>query len=488
MVPSRPAAVRSRAAPTLAALLAGGTLLAGVLLAALPAAAPAAGFGAPRLISPRGGAVDNPVVAVAPTGRVAVLWRTFGRRSSAFGYRAAIGPSVERLGRPQVVRAGSRAAGSVGGAVVLGRPGGGFVACFGDDPRRGDAVIGCSFAPPGGGFGPLRVVQRQPWNQRPGFAAAVRPDGRVALVLSRRIGGGRMALRTATVGSSGRITGARALATVHRGDPFDVATTKDGTVAVGWSTGPAADALGDRTAVLRLMPPRADRFGPPVAFTSEPGIDGGVALQGGDALMVGYTVGTSAVAGDARWVRRLPDGTFAPPLRLPRPGSGFVDGAVVALADGTPFAVSGASRGTDTDCGNIRAGVVGAGPLVPDATGTTTQRLSTPGQIALYPQAATLADGTVVATWRDAFDASGASRLEVALRPAGATAFRRPQVLPRISVRDAGLATGGSGAAMAWVVGSLPDGPSRIAVSGLRTRAPYAPAAPRPPHPATPCS
>lgn len=464
----------SRPAPLVLA-----TVVALAAAAVLPAAAPAAGFGEPRLITPKGAAVDHPVAAVGPGGRTAVLWRTFGRDGRRFGYAAAFGRSPDRVGRPVPVPAGVRAARSAASATVLARPGGGFVACFGDDPRRGTAVVGCAVASRAGRFGPLRAVSRRPWRERPQVQAVVRPDGQVVVLTSRRIAGRRIALRVGVLDASGRLRGARRLAEIPSDAAPSLAATDDGAVFAAWSTG----RYGSRTPVLRVMAPGSERFGPPAPFLAEARIEGDVGLRGGASLIASY-----AAAG-VRYVRRAPDGTFGPPFALPGVGGGRSsdEADVFPLADGSPFAITMAARGSDDDCGGIVSGAVGAGPLVPFGTTGPGVRLSTARQIALYPAGAALRDGTVVAVWRDADGPSGGSRLEVALRLGGRAAFSRPQVLPRLAARDFALAAGGDHAVLAWVTGSLPDGPSRIVVSGLRRTGPYAAAAPRPARPGSPC-
>lgn len=463
-------------------------LAAAVLVAAVPASTDAAGFGTPRTVSVRGGIVSTPQAVVAPNGRTAVLWEERNRDTGGGRrYRIAIGPSPNRLGPARTVGAGLRAARTGASAELLALPNGGFAVCFGDLTRTGRRTPGCAFASPKGGVGRLRPIAAFGPREAPSFAVAARPDGRLALLVSRRVGDGRMmTLRTGAMTPSGRITGSHALATVRRSVPFDIAATNDGTVAVSWSTGPSGVFVGDRTPVLRFQLPASDRFGPAVPFTPESTIDGGVGLQGGRSLLLSYSAGSSVGDGGLRVVRRTADGTFEPPMRLPAATKdGAADGAVVQLPDGTPFAVTTAVHQPNSDCGAIDRGIVGAGPLVDSGTGPTAERLSAPRQIAIDPGAAVLRDGTVIATWGDA--TGDTKTLEVALRTPRANRFSRPQVLPLPATRTVALAAGGNHAVLAWVTGSLPDGPARVVVSGLRRTGPYAPPTRRPTQSIAPC-
>lgn len=478
---------RPRTAPALPTALALATLAAcapGAAGAAEPTGATGGpAFGAPRAVSPRGGSVDSPQAAVAPGGRTTVLWRRTGERSRDFAYVAAIGERAGALGRAAVVRAGVRSARTVGGAQLLARPDGGFVACFGDNPRRGSAVVGCSIARPDGGFGPLRVVERVRWQGRPTIDAAVRSDGRTVVVSTHRVGGGRQAVRSTVLSPAGRRLGVQDLGTVRGIDRPSVAAGGDGTVAVGWSTGRVEG--GGRVPTLRVMPPAATAFGAPVALAPEPTIGGNVVVHGGPALLVSYEPEASSGTPVQTRVAQLVPGTGAV-LRGALPVED--DSVVTQLLDGTPFGVVGRQVGAETDCSDVVSGRVDAGPLAtPGTDWATAQRLSAPRQIALEPQAATMADGTVVATWRDAAGGDGRARIEAAVRPPGGP-FAPARALPLLSVRDVALAAGGDQAVLAWVVGSAPFGPSHLVVSALRREPPYAAPAPLPRHPRASCS
>lgn len=463
-------------------------------LGAFAAAAPAgqaAGFGPVRSVSPTSEQAEMPTAAVTPRGETAVMWRRFGSRSRDFQYMASVGRDAGHLRQPEIVQAGRRAAGSGGEATLLARPGGGFAACFGDLARRGTTVIGCSFSTATGHFGPMRVVERRSARERPSYRAAMRPDGKVAMVLSHRVSGGRQQLRSTTLSSRGGRGPLRSLATLGREASFSLAAVDDGTTAVAWATPQGPDPLASWAVSLRLTAPGKSVFGPPQTF-----LEGGVArarepvrLQGGRELMVFVADPADPLAGDVI-VRRFPDGSFSGPLRFPRPAAGALGGSVVTPADRSPLAVSVATRVAGNDCANIRTGVIGSGPLVSGAgpSRTAVQRLSKPGQIALYPAAATLADGTVIASWQNAAGPRGEARMEVAIRSARGSAFRASQVLPRLAGRrDSALAAGGDQAVLAWLVGDLVRGPSYVVVSSLRKSPPYAAPAQLPKRPRTPC-
>lgn len=397
-----------------------------------------------------------------------------------------------------MVRAGQRAAGSVADATLMARPGGGFAVCFGDDGRGRTAVLGCSFTDARGTFGPMQVIERRSWRQRPRIQAEMRADGTVAAVVMYRRDGGRQKLRSTTLDARGMRGPLRSLATIGRLSTFSLATTDDGSTAVAWATPPTRDPRGPWVTALRSTPPFGDEFGPSLPFLPRGPSDRGasaVRLQGGREFRVFVSGDPNDPSGDVI-VRRLADGSFSAPLRFPRPASGGrLSGPVVTLADGSPLAIVASSRSTDTDCANLNLGVIGSGPLVsaaplpnqdpavptPESVAPPTpgvQRLSAPGQLATDPIAATLADGTAVASWRNVRDVRG--RLEVAIRPANASAFRPSQVLPKLAARESVLAAGGSRAVLAWVVGDLPDGPSHVVASSLRNAPPYAARAPLP--------
>lgn len=455
-------------------------ILAGMLavLAGAPAVGEAAGFGPVRNLSPTAGSVDTPMAAVAPNGETAVMWRRFGPRSRDFQYVAAIGRGAEHLRRPAIVRAGRRAASTGGRATLLARPGGGFAVCFGDRPYHRAAVLGCSFSTASGRFGPLRVVTRRAWRQRPDLQAAVRADGKLAVVLARRVNGGRQQLRSTILDARGGRGPLRSLATIGRQSSFSLATTDDGATAVAWSTPQGRDQHAERWGLsLRLTSPGGDLFGASQTFFGDGTVGTGhtVDLQGGRELRMLVSGGGGDVAGPVI-VRRLPDGSFSAPLRLPRPAPGVLSGAVVSLPDGSPLAVSLATVGDADGCTGTTAGVAGSGPLVadPGPPSNAVQRLSKLGQLALDPAAATLADGTVISSWHDVDFGTGRARLEVALRPPSAAGFQASQVLPEHAERESALAAGGGQAVLAWVVGDLPEGPSHVVVSGLRQAPPYA--------------
>lgn len=448
-----------------------------------PAVAAAAGFGPVRSLSPVHGNVDSPSAAVSPTGQVAVLWRRTGDRPADFRYLAVVGRDAEHLGRPVVVGSGLPAAPVNGDGILLARPDGGFVACFTAEPRHNVTAAGCSFAPPNGRFGRLRVVDRRPWSQRLNFKAVMRPDGQVVLVLRHRTGA-RQQLSSVTLGPSGMRGAPQSLVTLRNSTSFGLAATDDGTVAVTWADVAADDTSGLKIPSLRLMSPGEQRFGEPVPFTDDLVVTDGLKVQGGQQLRLSYLTRGSA---ENLAVVRLLNGSFSAPLHLPRPGTGLLDGLTVSLADGTPLAVVAAQRRADTDCADVTKSVVGTGPLAPTADQATSQQLSTPGQIAVDPIAASLADGTIIASWGNSLGPVGWTRIEVALRPSGAPAFLRPQVLPHFSVRETALVAHGDQAVLVWVVGSNQIGPSHVVASALRRSPPYVPSAPLPRRPHAPC-
>jgi hypothetical protein len=463
------------------------------------------GFGTPTLLSrtPSGGEIDDAVVAISPTGSTAVLWREasgFGRgQTYRADYMVALGPDAAHLSRPRPVRAARTAAKVTGEGQLLALPDGGFVACFTESGRRhGAATSGCTFAAPGKGFGPLRVVERVPWGRQGTMSANVRADGTLLLLITHSRGSARRSIEVASLTPTGQLTTLERLGEVRGAYLPSLATTDDGTVAIAWSNGPAEDSDGGRTPVLRLMPSGSTQFGPPVAFGADRKVTSGVALTGGSALVAEYEVG-SRDSDQRRIVGMLPDGTFTPPKTLPRPGDGFLSGSAFALPDGTPFAVVSSDVQSETDCSNSSGGSVGVGPLVdPVSRGphddvtegpVTAQRLSDPRQIAQNPSAGLLADGTVIVAWNDSFGDIGQSRIEVTSRRPGAASFSAPQVLPRDTVYgELSLGAGADQALLAWIVGPKGGPRKDVVVSALRAAPPFATQRPRPAHPGTPCA
>lgn len=462
------------------------------------------GFGEPRVLSRAAPdhEIDDPIVAVSPTGTTAVMWRDAsgferGQRFRA-DYLVSIGRDAAHLQAPTPIRAARTAAKLTGETQLLARPDGGFVACFDESGRRrGTATFGCSFAVPGGAFGPLRVVLREPWTKRSTVQPVVRADGTVLVLVTRTVGRARRSVSVVTLAPSGRRTTQQDLGEIRGAASASIATTTDGTVAVAWSDGPAQDYEPAGTPVLRVLSPTGTRF-MPAAFPENKKISGGVGLVGGAALLVEYSTDPLMDGAQQRIARRLPDGTFAPPGTLPRPGKGFVSGSALALGDGTPLAVTSSDVQSETDCGNSTGGSVGAGPLMDLTSATadddsaadgpvTTTRLSDPKQIAQYPTTALLGDGTVIVAWGDAFDGGAQSRLEVTTRRSGAATFSTPQVLPRPARSAPALAAAGDQALLAWSTGPR-GGRQAIIVSALRSAAPFAKQQRRPTDPGTSCS
>lgn len=476
MRPSRSSSRSPRRAAALGPLLV--AALVGGLVDGTPEAS-AAGFTTPRAISPVRAAAGEPQVAVAPSGRTAVVWQQFDRQVLHGRYVASIGAAPGRLGRAVPVAAIRRKVDDGEDPTLLALPGGGFALCFARTETRRRTSVGCTFASRSGGFGPFHVVSTRPSREVPALLAAPRPDGTLVVVTTRRVASARRALRSAILRPSGTVRGARALATIESRpyDVIDLATAADGTAAVSWTTLVGGVFSGHRAPVLRLMARGTDRFGPAVPFGAPATISSYVGVQGGRDLLVSYAGGV---------VRRRPDGTFEPPLELPRVGGEDADGSVAQLADGSLFGVGMAGRQGGDDCDALVRSAVGAGPLVPPGTRADAERLSVPRQIADGPLAETVRDGTVVAAWGDR--AGDPSRVEVAIRGARATSFGSPRPLPALAARSFALATGGNEAVLAWLTGDRLMGPSHVVVSHLVRKGPYAPAAPRPATPSAPCS
>lgn len=465
----------------------------------VPAAAGAAGFGAPAAVSGGDDAGEFQMV-IAPTGRTAVLYEREVRRGrrSRYEFRAAIGPSPDRLGAPFTVKAGRRAASSDAYPTLLARPDGGFVACFPDLSERRATISGCSVAEPNGTFGALKVFDHFRRGDRAPLAAAMRPDGTTVLIGARPLGGPRAReTRVATLDPAGTMRILPSL--IRRDDETDVGSstpivaTTDGTVAI-----PAVihgnRRQGERRPAVRIMAPGTTAFGPVTAVGTERISYELDLASAGTSLMVRYvTDGAGDESYVQRLVRRAPDGSFSPPLAPPgsqKRAMGSRYAIPFALPSGEVLGITSytQTREGDSDCFDPGFGQVSLGPLEP-APGESASPtvLSASGQIALGPSAAAMADGTVIATWQDSSTDNASSRVEIAVRAPGATAFAAPQVMRR-TIRFGAplLAVGGDQAAVAWAT-ELDESRSEIVVASLRAQPPYAPQARRPSKPSADC-
>ncbi len=472
---------------------------------ALPAAAHAAGFAKPVVISGSDDA-SAPRAVIAPDGRTAVLWEReikVGRRYRS-QWRLATGPSPASLGRPTTVTiAGAPHNFESPAPFLLARPDGALVLCVRTGPTKG-----CSIAPPDGDFGPVIDVRAG----KRGFSAVVRPDNSLLVVYSNsdslpdgRITGTQMA--TATLSAAGVLGAERTLERSADEQAYNGAVepvvAADGTVAIP-ATLPLAEKRRRLQIGLRFMAPGSDEFGPVVAIPGAVEEYNNLSLAGGRQLTVAYSAPLQGGKKNAPEVLRVltlqPGGVFSSPAPLPTTstalrgvGGDRVDGFPVALPDGGILAITQRSTTAegDFDCLNPVAGEVAAGPL--GAAPAAAQRLSARGQIALYPHAAALDDGTVIASWVDgAAEGSGLFRVEASVRLPGATAFSAGQRLPSLNETSGHLlASGGNTAALIWT--SWHKGPTQwsghqtVVISPYTADGRVAPQAPLPKRPGTSC-
>ncbi|MEH3053624.1 MAG: hypothetical protein PGN13_06370 [Patulibacter minatonensis] len=384
---------------------------------AVPSSAGASGFGPPTTVSGRDDA-EAPLVAIAPNGRTAVMWRREVRTGKRWvgQLRVALGPSPDRLGQPTTVAAGWRAvASSDARPQLLARPDGGFVACLPDTSRTKTTVIGCSVAPPAGGFGGLLVVRRGKGDGTT-IAPAVRPDSSVALLLERvdrdRRGTPTGLTRTLrTITRDGALQPERAIApageSVAFGASGSLVSLADGTLAfrVGMAD-PASPATATTNAAfwpgVRVMPAGAGEFGPATRIGTAH-VNGRFELGGTTRLWAAFATGGEPDAPtEDRVAPRGADGTFGPESTLPLATDDTfrhtIDHAIVDVpGDGLLALSSEASTSyDDSDCFNPVSGQISAG-----APGGIAARLSGRGQIALAGDAVSLADGTAIASWEN---------------------------------------------------------------------------------------
>lgn len=465
--------------------------------AVAPTAASASGFGAPIVVSGQDDARD-PQVAVAPNGRTAVLYSTEIRRRHRWidTYSVAIGPSPTQLGPATRLNAASRATWDAP-PQLMARPDGGFVVCVPNGRRTKVAVVGCTIAQPGGGFGPLQIVAQARRTASLHIAGAVRPDSSTLVLTTQTLRTAKSKpaqYRTSisTFGADGILHGGTSLDRTAdelplNSSPFTPTVTPDGTAAV-----PAAITVDKNRQLpaVRLMPPGATQFGPPTAISSER-LSDNLVLDGRAGLVATYWTQDRNGDGELR-LTRLQGGTWTPPLGQPRSQTDATWWTPTSLTGASPLAIGSATRTDpdDSDCFNQVFGEVSVAALTPVGgilKGTPT-RLSTPEQIADYPKIDALADGTVIANWQYAAGDASSSRVAVAIRPAGAPSFDAPQVfqLSGFFGWPTLLATGGNTAAIVWE-GPWRDVTHRVMISALRDAPPYATQGTLPRHPAAPC-
>ena len=464
---------------------------------ALPGSAiAAAGFAAPQRLSATADFVDLDGVVVAPTGRTAVMWREAdeGKRPSdwRYGEWVAIGPDPAHLGKPTKLALPRSLAREAFQKSLDAFPDGSLVACFQSDPRKGEAVASCAFAPPDGGFGPLREFNRLSWKLRPTFEAFARPDGRVLVVTSQRAKGKRRNWSARLLDRAGNLTAPQQIASAPDWLGASFAAADDGTVVAAW-TAEEPDAAGSvDSRWMATLPAGGERFGEPRPLAlpdadanSNPSLTGG-----GPRVVLRYRtwVGERDVE---RYATVGPDGAISPfvePRRFTKKGG--LSTSVLPLSSGALLGIGQSSLSAALDCDTRPFSQVGVGTLAP-ATGAavTGTRLSTPGQIAEYPSAGELGDGTVIVLWGNASREGAEYRLEAAVRPPGAARFGTPQVLPGRVNGWWRFAAGGERAAIVSEVreGAGFDTPEHLEVSAFTSTGPLPAPGKRPKHPSTSC-
>lgn len=442
-----------------------------------------------------------PQLAIAPNGRAAVVYDAYTSRGGET--RVAIGPSPDRIGPARTLPGALASSGDVSPR-LLARSDGGFVLCNSGHRYRRRNLDVCAIAPPNGDFGEPRVIRSLPAGAEGGFSAVVRPDSSVVFLLTRTTQhADGTSIHTdsavATMNAAGEVGPEQPFPREQSEIPYssgtDLAVADDGTVATSALVSGAGP--GSRPGI-RLMPPGSLAFGPVIPVSPDP-FDYRMTITGGRQLIVQFVK-----AGTALGTRRVNEivpvnpaasvvpplvPAIAPPLTLPGTKVGY--GAVAPLPGGGLFAATSTTRTEpgDSDCYNPVAGTVATGPLPPLGSRGAATRLSTRGQIALYPQVVALDDGTVITQWLDAADFDGSARVEAAVRAPGAALPARPQSLAPFALLSGAtaLAAAGNHAAVVWETVGGPDRPGHVVVSTLRDAAPYAPQARLPKDPEAPC-
>ncbi|HEY6763066.1 MAG TPA: hypothetical protein VI318_26425 [Baekduia sp.] len=444
----------------------------------------AAGFGAPRMLTPKGGTADEPLAVVAGNGRSAVFARWITGRGTGLQVheQAWLGPDADHLAGPVDVPGATHGEDLQAAA----EPDGTIVAC--STPVWGNPItLTCTLAPPGGGFGPPQVVASvtttsaaRRVGRTAGFDVIALADGRLALITGQSPDGVQTQT-TIALAPAGTLAFSAAAPIATRagqgGDAF--APLPDGGLMEAYTTAdPVRGTEGG--GVTQVLAPGASAFAAPTPFTAPKATSG---LAGIDVGRYGVAISTRKQRKNAPEqtlvsVQRA-DGWSSPtPLRAVT--DGFVGGDVLFLPDHSPLVISYVSHESATDCGQQTLGRIGAGPL----TGARPTLLSNKHQIANPAGARVLDDGTVVALWTDSADAA---RVEYAIRSPQAHHFGPAHPLPITAAREVRIASDGHQLLATWITGSLPDGPSRLVVTTLRTTPPYARDATRPAHPSAPC-
>ncbi|HWF26218.1 MAG TPA: hypothetical protein VG275_12260 [Solirubrobacteraceae bacterium] len=406
-----------------------------------------AGFAPAVTLTPTGGAQSPPQLAVAPGGRILATW--LGARGVVFA------------------RFGSGAHGFAP-AHVLGRPGppgfGGLVAGVGADGTaavawglesrtvHGGAMV--SIAPPGGRFGPPRLVSGHD-ELVTLVGVGIDGTGRVVVVWRKPTGAccDNYRVRYAMADRGHAFTAARTLPRSNGG--AQLITTPTGTLIIS----------GDASASVRVLSPGQTMFAttPVLAPGASPTLVQAAAGPGGvgAALEDTFSPDPSSASAGVGAVRASASGVWGSPLLVDARGRVIDDAPSLALpGDGATVLTWGTApetpHGTGVTIGfpNVEVAIAEAGGAFGAPVELAAHDLDSFGA----PEIAAFGSETAIA-WPQR--ARGQDLVRAAVRPA-LSAFTPPRTLGRADRATAiALAAGGTTAVAGW----LSHGHVRVAIA-----------------------
>ena len=433
----RPAPVRRRG------LLAAAALLAATAVAAAPAQA---GVSAPRVVSPRGLAVQESAVG-AGGGRIVVLMG--GLSATAHG---STGSVLARIGPASHLGPAQRlGAGGTGLRLAVGADGT-AVAAWITHARGGPAVLRVAVARPGHAFGRAQAISRAGSLTLGGVG--VTPSGRAAVTWRRGVGGTPVLLAVAARGRA--FSAPRALGTSRQYAPA-LTVGPDGTIVVAWLDTPPAPqpppAPPPATSTARVLAVTLA----PGASTATPAAELGTLASWFSGPEAAGGPGGSAVTWRQTGTGKLLSsptvpGVFATPVALPPAPYAAEQGDHLALAlprGGTQVALWREVRTRSAESPALTFAAVRASVRPAGGAFAAPVRLSSAGRLAGPPQAVALT-GRTVAAWVESGGTAAHVRLAV-LPSGGGWSTGAAPAAPGIDPATLAVAGSPGDAALTWI-------------------------------------
>jgi hypothetical protein len=411
----------------------------------------AAGFGPAVSLTPTGGAQSPPQLAVAPSGRILATWLGGGGAVFArFGSTArGFGPA-HVLGRPGPPEFGGLVAG-------IGADGTAAVA-WGVDTIHGGTVV--SIAPPGGRFGPPRLVSGHD-ELVTLVGVGIDGTGRVVVVWRKPFGAccDNYRVRYAMADRGHAFTAPRTLP--HSNGGAQLITTPTGKMIIS----------GDASASVRVLSPGQTIFAttPVLATGASPTLVEAAAGPGGvgAALEDTFSPDPNSASAGVGAVRASASGVWGPPLLVDARGR-VIDNAPSLAVPGDGATVLTWGMAPETPQG---AGVTIGFPNVEVAIAEPGGAFEAPVELAPHaldsfgaPEIAAFGSETAIA-WSQR--GRGQDLVRAAVRPA-LSAFTPARTLGRAGRATAiAMAAGGTTAVTGW----LSHGQVRVAIASERQRA-----------------